>query len=1217
MTGKLPLEVQVERHLEANPDASIAELAGAIGAPPEAIREIVDEDTTASAENTNTRTPDRVRRSRTRPHPGLQPRFDEWAEVDFANPDAGVWPDELLEREQWMGHREKKPFAPWGDKDAPDECDKKGHDTAATCDCDARFKWGYRGHYVDGENVAMAEIDPRLDGRAFIQREDDPFVYVDGDDVRCPETGDVHPAFVAILELLGPTYADVSQSGTGVHAIYRGDLEDLDLKQASWRLDEDPWGENEDLPSIEIYPGKRVCVMTGEHVPGTPADVREWNADVLEPICEATGQFGQGGRDRGGDQDDDVSVDRDDYDLEDYQPQATASSETTDDIRDVFAAIDRLDAQRVAERTIVQRWNDNASTSDGERAFWPTWGSLNDGGTANIVNSERWQDTGELGGYGGVVTMAAIDAGEIRPANARPVDGETWWRGVEHLRKLGFPIPKYEPSADDDETDLEEDLPPLLEDAIEHAGDEDDVEIDGRAVSALPTEQLDALDPAERRRYAKKRGLEWPSTEDAREQLFDTIAEVMRNEDDRVVDAPTSLGKSYTTASTRWGARTEITGERPVVHLLETRDARDEAVDVAEEHGGQYHVLLGRHEACPVCAGEHDDEISIEGEPASDWLDRQCEGKGMPFSAAHRYLEDNNDQGVDLPCGGDRCTAITQWETYREGPDGALEYWPLVIATHNFAYAPGLRTANNVVVDEQPSYETDLSTKQITQTDRIRSAVGAYLREIDAPVSTWEAFVQLSRHDDWQGDAARERDALEDVLWEEPDHDWYFNDPDAHTLAPALARAIFRAEERANGRRFGKTMHEPPRLEAGARDDDDWNREWVSVVLDKSNDVRSVRVVPDFGSTRSLIGLDAHPAVPLWQANTVPWVKTTRVLEPEERQLWRRYERGLRVVQVGDATRPLSGDKALEWLDDDKLEVLLEHLVDEYGAQFRTAITTAQVEDRLEELMEEAGCYRPELMHFGEEKSRNDFQHERVGLVNGCMDPGDDYVLDLLAELDLEAEPETDVDGAGEEYRARGRGFDGVDAETAQEILASVRENHIAQAAGRYARDPTDPDVTATVFVRTDAIPAGFADIQVPGVEWVFTDLQEAIVDELRSDSSPKTAREIADVVGCSKEHVRQTLERLVDPGQGEASVQVVPGGGDHGATLYSETGLPNSGVVDIHESPTVAYRDTSRWTLAILDPTHHQTGARGGESNSSDQQAEVWDWKAGPDPGD
>jgi hypothetical protein len=40
-------------------------------------------------------------------------------------------------------------------------------------------------------------------------------------------------------------------------------------------------------------------------------------------------------------------------------------------------------------------------------------------------------------------------------------------------------------------------------------------------------------------------------------------------------------------------------------------------------------------------------------------------------------------------------------------------------------------------------------------------------------------------------------------------------------------------------------------------------------------------------------------------------------------------------------------------------------------------------------------------MTYGEEKSRNDFAEETVGLVYGYIDPGDDYVLDLLAECGL------------------------------------------------------------------------------------------------------------------------------------------------------------------------------------------------------------------------
>jgi hypothetical protein len=446
--GGVPLKDRVSRFLDRHPDASIPMIAGGVDAPPSAVAEVLDENTSESGKHSSSRTGDRISRPSSRSRQDRLRRScntGQWEDADFPTPESGIFPPGQFERVQWMGHQQKKPFAPWGDRDAPVPCSKDHHpETAADCECDARYKWGYNGHYRDGKTAQMAEVDPRLDGLAYIQLPDDPYVYVDGDDVRDPETGDVHPAFVAMLEHLGLTYADISQSGNGVHAIYKGDLPD-EVKQASWRLDEDSWGSNEDLPSIEVYSGKRVCVMTGAHVPGTPTEIAEWNDEVLDPLLEANNQVATNQRDNA--DRDDVSTTREDYDIEDYKPTATTSAETTDDIRDVFGALDRLDARRVAERTIVDGWNDDASTSEGYRAFAPTWGP-NSNGTANIVNDRIWQDTGDLGGYGGPVTMAAIDADEISPANASPVDGSTWWQGVEHLRDLGFDVPEYKPAPD-------------------------------------------------------------------------------------------------------------------------------------------------------------------------------------------------------------------------------------------------------------------------------------------------------------------------------------------------------------------------------------------------------------------------------------------------------------------------------------------------------------------------------------------------------------------------------------------------------------------------------------------------------------------------------------------------------------------------------------------------------------------------------------------------
>ena len=358
-----------------------------------------------------------------------------WDEAEFKRPENGVWATDRLEQEQWMGHVDKKPFAPWGDRDYRAPCTKDEHEAGTTdeCDCDARWKWGITDHYVDGETIAMVEDDPRLDGRAFLQRPDDEYAYIDGDDVRDPETGEVHPAFLSVIERLGVSYADVSASDAGVHVPYKGELSE-GVKQAAWQLDDEHWGGNDDLPSVEIYAGKRVCVETGKHIPGTPTETKEWDDDALLEVLHENDQLP------------DHPVDeQNSFDASDYEAEATSSDETATDIRDLYAAVDRLDPQHVADKTIVHRWNDDASTSENTRAFAPVWGR-NSNGTANIVDDRIWQDTGDEAGYGGPVVMALIDAGEMSPRNASPrkATGSLWWKGVEHLRELGFEIPELE-----------------------------------------------------------------------------------------------------------------------------------------------------------------------------------------------------------------------------------------------------------------------------------------------------------------------------------------------------------------------------------------------------------------------------------------------------------------------------------------------------------------------------------------------------------------------------------------------------------------------------------------------------------------------------------------------------------------------------------------------------------------------------------------------------
>jgi len=793
----------------------------------------------------------------------------------------------------------------------------------------------------------------------------------------------------------------------------------------------------------------------------------------------------------------------------------------------------------------------------------------------------------------------------------------------------------------------------------DRAGGRQDPDAEPTAPFALGA--LDVLADDQAERFARKRGLDIPTTDDAREDLRDTVFREFRAERYTVVDAETALGKTDMVATEPWPRRTDVTGGAPVIQFHETREARDQAADRTEQTTGGGAVLRGRKEKSPLARGDHDPPedpdaedapevvVTIAGEPASDWLDRMCDRKGLPFSTALALAREHNDQGLDdLPPQGREDPAVTQWDGLPRDDDGDPAA-DVIHATHQFARVPSLRQHTNVVFDERPEFTVEFteSGDPEAETGRVRGMVGAYLREIDAPVSTWEEFVALATHDAHDTDAARERDALDEALGADPPTEWYVDHPDAHAHAPALSRAIWNAlrweDLDATGRRSTTVVHEPPRFDTDG--DDYYAREYLTVVLDDTHTVRRVRSTPDFSQARAVVGLDAHPCMDLWRANTHPDMTRDAVLDPTERHLWRRFERGLTVVQIGDATRPRSGPNARRWMNDDRVRAALDRLRDHYGDDFQTAIAPDAVEADVRQALGEAGVDLPgdgfdtteeHTMHYGEEKSRNDFAGERAGYVYGCVDPGDGYVLDTLAELGLDAEPERvdpdavddpehaecprcDGDGCRDCHdtgrkRAKGRGFVGPDADTAEAVLASVRENHVAQAAGRYARDPEDGD-GAVVFVHTDATPPGFADLQVPGVEWLATDLQREIIDELVTRPSA-TARDLADAVDCSKEHVRETLATLAE----EGLVRRRRATGDHGADVYREDGA-DTALADLGLGTPQTTNDPlqgpSRWSLAICDAGADATDADTALAGVTPGTVPVEGADRPPDPGD
>jgi primase-polymerase (primpol)-like protein len=94
------------------------------------------------------------------------------------------------------------------------------------------------------EEAAQALETGRYSGVGFVFSSGDPFTGIDLDDCRDPETGEIKEWAEKIIEALGG-YAEVSQSGEGVHIIVRGK------------------GPNKKRGGVEAYSIERFFAMTG------------------------------------------------------------------------------------------------------------------------------------------------------------------------------------------------------------------------------------------------------------------------------------------------------------------------------------------------------------------------------------------------------------------------------------------------------------------------------------------------------------------------------------------------------------------------------------------------------------------------------------------------------------------------------------------------------------------------------------------------------------------------------------------------------------------------------------------------------------------------------------------------------------------------------------------------------------------------------------------
>ncbi|MEF8826253.1 MAG: hypothetical protein V5A27_07930 [Halapricum sp.] len=168
-------------------------------------------------------------------------------------PSAGSLPDALVSCPQWLCWREQ---------------DRDGKPTKVPVD---PTSGGYASAtdpstWTDFETArAYAETGDAA-GLGFVFTDDDPFVGVDLDDCRVPETETTFDWAEEVIKTL-TSYTEISPSGTGYHVLLRGELP----------------GDRNRKGDIELYETARFFTITGDHVDGTPAEIRD-RQDALEAV---------------------------------------------------------------------------------------------------------------------------------------------------------------------------------------------------------------------------------------------------------------------------------------------------------------------------------------------------------------------------------------------------------------------------------------------------------------------------------------------------------------------------------------------------------------------------------------------------------------------------------------------------------------------------------------------------------------------------------------------------------------------------------------------------------------------------------------------------------------------------------------------------------------------------------------------------------------------
>ena len=1028
----------------------------------------------------------------------------------------------------------------------------------------------YAPDRVVSDDIGSGIILPVGQGDDAPERGDRTVLLIDWDDVRDPSDGSIHPVVGRALAAVD-CYAEISQSGEGIHQFVFGEIPG-GMSKFIRHIDDEPF-IGDDLPDVEIYQSGRVCAMTGDHVEGSGEDVGE-GQDLVDRLCWEFGTADNAGpgtptdpfgdrrdADRGdagdvqgagGSVPDHETVDRMLRDAAQYTGEDPDDWEIPDEWSLEYAAVLRA-RERSDELSSVSNWELNGYAA----ALGNRLGLGKDDVVADLeaVAPDDGGITKEVRG-----AWRKADAGNYKPPSRST------------LARRGILPERYDDETPGDEGPRKDHQMVVLP---------NDDELDRVVSGDAPDPDVSAVDAV---------GDEPPAgaltVAHARERTKATILDAYRGDDDVLVEALPSCGKSYgsVAAAVESGKPvTILTGRGNKEQYGAIREwARANGLDVgkAGHKDGDVYTLPAFHRDCETANGTHGDDWA---DMVDEWYAAGATPAQIHAKAEYVLAGEDDHEHDELPCQqSGSCEYTKRWDFDPEDYD-------ILIGHYAHAHKPKVTTDRVVVLDEFPAaYESTLADEQL------QGAVTRFLQEHRRiPYTNWTDLV--SNRDDHE-----RRDVALGVLQElgvGPDEfgAMRFDGEHKHALAPVAIWVMLRTT-------LGGTLgngYERVDLELGPTNE--------IGIFDHGNERKSgkpavhlLRPPRGFDFADVVVGLDGTPTPDMWELATGRELKHETVLEGRRAE-YLEVSLGFRIIQTSEYVKTYNNT---DYVNVDEDAALLQGIAQHHGEKPGVITTSTAVHvwndaglidyDRDEGVVEDGPVSA--IRYHGNVLGSNRLADKRLGVLVGSNHYGDGFVKRWGAYAGEAVTRDTGDDGTTK------RGVDLSYGEFGNKILQHMREHDTLQALLRFGRDAGG----AVVYVHTDTLP-----------DWVPThdrgsvsSLSGGMVGVLQAldDLEKPTPAGIHDheSVSVSRRQVHTHLKTLKELGVLDSRADP----DDGRRTLYeitSDDGITDHGLVDLPDEDDDGEGDTSDEDVVDADREQQKQHERDDvETDDTDDDAET-----------